>query len=205
MNKKNSSFFSRYQAIDLLALMSANAGVLGWNSAWSGSGQNLAYRRSEYDRIGGFSPVMNQISGDDMYLIQTISKNKRAIFNASREGFVTTSPSPTIKTYFSQRIRWASNAQKLISKNICFLLFLISTFICNVLLLAFAFLYLDVSLLFFLFLLKAFFDGFVIFIGSKRFFSPVSLLDFTFWFMVQPLYVPVVGVLGLVGVFSWKK
>ena len=195
VKKKNASFFTHFQGIDFLALMSANAGTMGWSSPWSGSGQNLAYRKSEFDRIGGFSPVLHQVSGDDMYLIQSISKHKRAIFNTSRKGFVTTAPVSTLKMYLNQRIRWASNSQKLMGNNLFFLFFLLSTLICNA----------GFHLLLILLGIKALFDGLIIYTGSIIFHSRISLVSFIVWFLFQPIYIPLVGVLGLAGAFSWKE
>ena len=51
IDQSQKSFLCHYQAVDFLALMSANAGSLGWRNAWSGSGHNRAYRRSDFDRI----------------------------------------------------------------------------------------------------------------------------------------------------------
>ena len=129
IDQSQKSFLCHYQAVDFLALMSANAGSLGWRNAWSGSGQNLAYRRSDFDRIKGFTPVAHQVSGDDMYLVQSIAKKHTATFNASKEGFVKTAPVLSIKQYLNQRIRWASNARKLANQNIFFLFFLFSAFL----------------------------------------------------------------------------
>jgi cellulose synthase/poly-beta-1,6-N-acetylglucosamine synthase-like glycosyltransferase len=185
--------------------MSANAGTMGWGSSWSGSGQNLAYRKSEFDRIGGFSPVLHQISGDDMYLIQSISKHKRAIFNTSRTGFVTTAPVSTLKMYLNQRIRWASNSQKLMDNNLFFLLFLLSTLICNVFILTSPFSFGGMHFLLVLLGIKALFDGLIIYTGSTIFHTSISLVSFIVWFLFQPIYIPLVGVLGLAGAFSWKK
>ncbi len=39
------SLLDHYQSIDFLALMSANAGTVGWDNPWTGTGQNIAYRR----------------------------------------------------------------------------------------------------------------------------------------------------------------
>jgi len=205
VKKKNASFFTHFQGIDFLALMSANAGTMGWSSPWSGSGQNLAYRKSEFDRIGGFSPVLHQISGDDMYLIQSISKHKRAIFNTSRKGFVTTAPVSTLKMYLNQRIRWASNSQKLMGNNLFFLFFLLSTLICNVFILTSPFSFGGLHLLLILLGIKALFDGLIIYTGSIIFHSPISFVSFIVWFLFQPIYIPLVGVLGLAGAFSWKE
>ena len=51
------SSFAHYQLVDFLALVSANAGASGWGFSWSGTGQNIAYKRSCFNDIKGFEPV----------------------------------------------------------------------------------------------------------------------------------------------------
>ena len=115
--------------------MSANAGTLGWGIPWTGSGQNIAYRRSAFDKIDGFNPVADQVSGDDFYLVQAISKIAKARYNANPDGFVTTKPMNSIRTFISQRIRWASNTRKLFNSNFFFLLFLFMNLFANTIIL----------------------------------------------------------------------
>ena len=72
----NNSLFEQYQHIDFLSIISANTGAAGWGYFWSGTGQNLAFYKDDFISINGFEPVKDQISGDDMYLVQAISKLK---------------------------------------------------------------------------------------------------------------------------------
>jgi len=46
---RENSFFSKYQFIDFLGIMAANAGALGWGIGWSGAGQNLGYRGEVFE------------------------------------------------------------------------------------------------------------------------------------------------------------
>ena len=204
IDRSQKSFLCHYQALDFLALMSANAGSLGWENAWSGSGQNLAFRRSAFDMISGFTPVSNQVSGDDMYLVQSISKKHGVIFNTSPEGFVKTSPVLSVKQYLNQRIRWASNARTLAKQNTFFLFFLFSAFLCNLsLLLGFFF----TPILYYFPIFwggKTFFDGLVIQAGSTKFNTPIKISTFIVWSLFQPVYIPFIGFSGLIGKFRWK-
>ena len=204
IDQSQKSFLCHYQAVDFLALMSANAGSLGWRNAWSGSGQNLAYRRSDFDRIKGFIPVAHQVSGDDMYLVQSIAKKHTATFNTSKKGFVKTSPVLSIKEYLNQRIRWASNASKLPNQNVFFLFFLFSAFLCNTSLFLGFFSSSVFSFLPVLLGIKIFFDALVIQAGSTKFNTPVNILTFIVWSLFQPVYIPFIGLSGLIGKFRWK-
>ena len=62
---KAKTFFDQYQKIDFLGIITANAGAGGWNMYWSGTGQNLAYYKSDFLEINGFEPVKEKISGDE--------------------------------------------------------------------------------------------------------------------------------------------
>ena len=91
INQKHESFFHRYQKIDFLSIIIANAGFSGWGLFWSGTGQNLAFFKRDFEKIGGFEKVKDRISGDDMYLVQSISKLKPAILHIDPNSFVKTS------------------------------------------------------------------------------------------------------------------
>lgn len=206
VDKTELSLLTAFQHIDFLALMVANAGVIGMGQAWSGSGQNLAYHRSCFDEIGGFKPVAQRISGDDVYLVQAISQIKPIVFNSSPDGFVVTDPMPTMGSFLQQRIRWASNSRRLQQTKPLFLLFLISAFITNLAILLSGLLpqLLAVSALT-LFLMKYFMEGIVIATGKSQFQQSVTLGAFTLWSIIQPVYIPLVGLLGLMGKFRWKQ
>ena len=57
INQKHESFFHRYQKIDFLSIIIANAGFSGWGLFWSGTGQNLAFFKRDFEKIGGFEKV----------------------------------------------------------------------------------------------------------------------------------------------------
>ena len=94
-----------------MAILIANAGASGWNQYWSGTGQNLAYYKKDYFEIEGFHPVKSKISGDDMYLVQSISNIKRGYIHIDPNSFVKTKAMSTIKDFINQRIRWSSNSK----------------------------------------------------------------------------------------------
>ena len=196
--------FHLFQQVDFLSLMSANAGAMGMGFSWAGSGQNLAYKKSYFNQIGGFLPVAYEISGDDIYLIQSISRIGGGTFNPDPGGAVTTLPVDSVRQFINQRIRWASNSQKQYQSQICFLVFLLSVYIINVSLL------LHIVLGFFtltflsVWILKFFMEGIIIYLGGRMSKTPVSFTIFLLWSLTQIIYIPAMGLLGVSSKFSWK-
>jgi hypothetical protein len=195
------SFFERFQMLDFLGIITANAGAGGWGHFWSGTGQNLAYNKSDFEAIGGFEPVKDKISGDDMYLVQSISKLKSGMINIDANSFVTTAAVPTFSRFINQRIRWSSNSKDNAMKSHLFFAFLSSAFLCNAtLLLSFLF---GHSWLF-LFFLKFIFEGSAVMLGGKLFNTKINPIVYVAWALAQPIYIPVVGLMGLQNQYTWK-
>mgnify|MGYP001157327369 FL=1 len=205
VNTDKKSFFNSYQFIDFLGIMAANAGALGWGTGWSGSGQNLGYTRKQFEKIDGFTPVGNLLSGDDMYLVQSISSRAKAVFNLDSAGFATTLPAANVSSFLSQRIRWASNAKPSLMSRPVFFIFLLSAFLANAGVFAGLFFDYAMHLVPLVFGTKVVFEAGVMFTGAARFGMKIPILPFLGWSVLQPIYIPVVGLFGLIGKFRWKS
>ncbi len=197
------TFLNEFQKIDFLGIMAANGGLLTHGIVCSGSGQNLAYKKKDFQTINGFNPVKGLLSGDDMYLVQSISSIKGAVFNYDPNSFVSTLPKNSFPSYLNQRIRWSSNSKQNLRSNPQFFVFLLSAFLANCSIM-FGLIYFS-GLSIVLFLIKFFLEAFVIFIGTRLFLTPVTSLTYIIWNIIQPVYIPIVGVAGLIGKYSWKE
>ena len=202
IDDKTGTFFERYQKLDFLAIITANAGAAGWNHYWSGTGQNLAYFKKDYLEIGGFEPVKDQISGDDMYLVQAISNLKGGHVNIDPNSHVRTKAMSSIEDFINQRIRWSSNSKSNFKNTPIFFMFLIVSFFENLLILFSIILF---KKGFFMWGIKALVDGIVILFGARLFDKHFDIKTYFFWAILQPLYIPFIGALGLFNKFSWKK
>ena len=197
------SLIHEIQKIDFLGIMAANGGLLTNGIVCSGSGQNLGYKKKDFFDIGGFEEVKHRKSGDDMYIVQKISKIKGATFNYDKNSFVTTLPKNSLSSYINQRIRWSSNSKLTLFTSPLFFLFLISAFLANINVL--------VSLLFslntFIILtgVKFLLELLVLNIGSKLFLTRISFFSYIIWNLTQPVYILIVGIGGLADKFTWKK
>ena len=126
------SLIHEIQKIDFLGIMAANGGLLTNGIVCSGSGQNLGYKKKDFFDIGGFEEVKHRESGDDMYIVQKISKIKGATFNYDKNSFVTTLAKNSLFSYINQRIRWSSNSKLTLFTSPLFFLFLTSAFLANI-------------------------------------------------------------------------
>ena len=196
------SFFDRYQFIDFFCIFVANVGFAGWNNYFSGSGQNLAYDKKSFFDIGGFDGKEKSLSADDMYLVQSISSIRACQINFDPNSYVFTYPEKTFMAFINQRIRWSSYSKNSLSKNLNFFLFLLSTYLCNVLILVLFFIKPDVALA--IFLMKFLLEGMIVLKGSKLFITGFPSYSFILWSVLQPIYIPFIGLAGLGNFYKWK-
>ena len=201
--KSRTTLINEIQKIDFLGIMASNGGLLTNGIICSGSGQNLAYKKEDFFRIGGFEPVKDKESGDDMYIVQAISKLRGAVFNYDENSFVSTLPKKTILGYINQRIRWSSNSKLTLFTSPLFFCFLVSALTANITILASIIISLHITSI--LFFIKLLLEAIVLYIGSKLFLTKISILSYISWSLTHPLYILLVGIGGLIGRFSWKK
>jgi len=198
------SSFVHYQLVDFLALVTANAGAMGWGFCWTGSGQNLAYKRKMFEDIDGFNPVRERISGDDIYLVQAIGQHHGCTFNIDPDSFIKTKPLSSITEFISQRIRWSSNSRLAAKTDLFFLFFLFNAFLLNSTLLAGIFIPRAYSILPMIFGIKFLCDALVLYSGAAKLHLTFPSVIFIFWTILQPLYIPFIGLAGLANRFKWK-
>ncbi len=198
------SFLAHYQLVDFLGLTTANAGAIGWRFFWTGTGQNLAYKRKIFNDIDGFNPVRDRISGDDIYLVQSIGKRYGCTFNIDSDSFIKTKPLSSIIEFINQRIRWSSNSRLAAKTDLFFLFFLFNAFLLNSTLLVGIFIPLSYSILPMVFGIKFVCDALVIYSGAAILHLTFPSLIFIFWTILQPIYIPFIGLAGLANRFKWK-
>lgn len=202
------SFVSIFQCLDFMSMqgITASAVSAGFHSMCNGA--NLAYSKEAFFTVGGFSGIDQIASGDDMLLMHKIKQAypQRTGYLFTPEAIVSTAPMPDWKSFFNQRIRWASKADKYQDKGITVVLSLVYLF--N--------LFLALLVLGGVFYLPLLWAGLVM-IAVKTvvelsfmrpvagFFGQPALLN---WFpLMQPfhiLYIIIAGWLGKFGKYQWK-
>lgn len=118
------SFFSKFQALDYAILQGITAASVSSRMYDMASGANLAYTRSVFLEVNGFEGIDDIASGDDMLLMQKFRSNypNGIEYVSHLDSIVETKTEPDIKSFFRQRIRWASKTGKYKSKNLIYAL-----------------------------------------------------------------------------------
>lgn len=101
-----------FQALDFISLQGITGAAVYKNLYPMCNGANLAYSRTAFEAVGGFRNIDHIASGDDMLLMKKIQAAfpGTAGFVKDSRAIVQTAPVENIRSFFSQRIRWASKA-----------------------------------------------------------------------------------------------
>lgn len=99
--------FYGMQAMDFLYLQTVAAGSANFNKPTSCIGNNMAYRKSAYDEVGGYENISFSIT-EDMKLMQTIHDlNKyEIVYPLEKDALMVSKPLNTYKEIFWQKKRW---------------------------------------------------------------------------------------------------
>jgi cellulose synthase/poly-beta-1,6-N-acetylglucosamine synthase-like glycosyltransferase len=205
------SLFEGLQAVDFLSLMSAAQGCINLHFPLAASGQNLAYRKAAFLAVGGFEKVKHRVSGDDVLFLQLIRKYTpwKIRFASSTAGFNWTRPERSLRGFLNQRKRWASNGTFQLRLNIVFFMFILITFLMNVIAFLGTPIYVWVRHAWQLPLAciaAKFIVEFLVTLKGAMVYRRVDLLKyFPLWAVLQMPYVIFTGLMGSLGRFIWKQ
>jgi poly-beta-1,6-N-acetyl-D-glucosamine synthase len=106
------SLFSQMQALEFMSLSGSSAGAAALGKPIMCSGANLAFRKDQFEKVGGYSGNEQFASGDDMFLLHKFKKLPEAkiAFLKSHGAIVYTRAVSKIMDFFRQRGRWAGKA-----------------------------------------------------------------------------------------------
>ena len=125
-----SNLISWFQKIDLLMMMTAGRATCNLNKPFACTGQNQAYKKSLYKKIGFLK--INSIQGDDSLFMQLCAKEKiKIIFNDNKESFVESRMETNILSFIKQRMRWAADAKIMWAYSKGYFTIILSTFVTN--------------------------------------------------------------------------
>ncbi len=204
-NWRKSSLLHKFEHFDFLLMFMAAAGAILSGKHFSCSNQNLAYRKTAFDKVGGFKKIKHLLSGDDVNLMQLFRKHRLKVrFSLIKHSFVYTQPVSSLGELISQRSRWASNAKWQLMLNPEFFFYLIVVFLIHISILVLLFLNWQTALL--LFVTKLLSE--YIFVSAHYpLFDPdrQRLTFFPVWSILQPFYLIMVTFRGIFSLYSWKR
>jgi len=206
--KEGATLLSKFQALDFLTMQGITAGAVYKRFHNMCNGANLAYEKKVFHEVDGFNGIDSIASGDDMLLMGKIAKlyPQQLGFIKSAAAIVTTLPATDWKSFFRQRIRWASKATHYQQPAIFFALLLV--YLTNLFIFCFLVmgLWQKFALILFVLLCIAKFFMELFFVKDVAvFFQQSSLLPWLF--ILQPLHIVYIVVSGLLGQFKsyeWK-
>lgn len=97
---------SHFERMDQMVLSAVGAASIANGTPLLCSGANLAFRKSAFEQVGGYSYGINDPSGDDTYLMFQLGSS--VAFNKDENSLVLTEPMGSLRGLINQRIRWAS-------------------------------------------------------------------------------------------------
>lgn len=108
------SLFQKVQAIDWIYLLSLASGSSGLNQTLSCIGNNLSFRKSVYNEIGGYSGIDFSVT-EDFALMRAIDKLKkyRIKYPVNPKSVVWTEACHDFKTLYKQKKRWFKGGLKI--------------------------------------------------------------------------------------------
>ena len=213
------NFLKIFQSLDFMTLQGITGAAVFKKIHSMCNGANLAYEKKVFYEVNGFKGIDNIASGDDMLLMHKIYSlyPDRVHFLKSSSAIVSTTAMDTLQSFFNQRIRWASKADKYDDKRITGVLVIVYFFnlVLLCMLIAAIFFSVQISIVncqlsilewwLALLLAKTIVELFFLFPVAK-FFSKEKLL---WWFpLSQPfhiLYTVIAGWLGKFGSYRWKE
>ena len=204
----DSSLLQIFQGMDFMVLQGITGAAVHKKKMSMCNGANLAYERKAFFDVNGFAGVDHIASGDDMLLMHKIWKQvpDKVHYLKSRAAIVSTQPMKTWKTFFNQRIRWASKAKRYDDKRIFTVLLLVYLFNLSFLGLAIAGFFCHYYWIYLggLWLAKTIIElPFIISVAS--FFGKQSFIKYFFFFQpVHILYTIISGLFGQFGKYEWK-
>lgn len=202
------SLFERLQTLEFSYLIGVGAAFIGNKRAWTCNGANLAYRKDIFYEVGGFNGIDELASGDDELLLQKVTEHfpgKIGFLNI-RDAIVYTHAKRTLKSFLSQRRRWASKSTKYKDKKVVGFALLIWFFNVSMLLnlLLGIFIRDFLNIFFIQFALKCLIEV-IYLLPILSFFKRTKLLRL--YLIVAPIHVIYMAYLGLMGPgrkYQWK-
>ena len=101
------NWFGGMQALDFIYLLTAGAGTTNLKVPVSCIGNNMSYRKSAYDEVGGYENLPHSVT-EDFTLMNAIYnlKKYKVIFPVEEEALITSIPCDSFKSLISQKKRW---------------------------------------------------------------------------------------------------
>jgi len=107
-NQQEYNSFAAIQSVDFIYLLTVASGSMNLGKPLSCIGNNMSYRRSLYDEIGGYASLKFSVTEDFNLLMATHKLKKyKIIYPVDAGALVTSKPCSNIKSLYRQKKRWS--------------------------------------------------------------------------------------------------
>ena len=107
-NQQEHSSFAAMQSVDFIYLLTVASGSMNMGKPLSCIGNNMSYRRSVYDEIGGYAALKFSVTEDFNLLMATHKLKKyKIIYPVDPGALVTSKPCSTYRSLYKQKKRWS--------------------------------------------------------------------------------------------------
>ncbi len=201
-------WLTQIETLDALSYQLIGAGAIGMGKPFLANGANFSYRKELFFKIQGYKNIQELGSGDDDLFLQKLYQKapKKSIFLQDVKTLVTTLPQNSLRAFIRQRLRWCSKirAYDWPLRLLAFIMFSYYLFLwAGILAALLAVIPWWISL--FPLAIKLACDAMLLRLGMKLVKRPFHGFFFLLAEFLHLLYIPIIGLLGLFGRFSWKK
>ena len=107
-NQSWKNIFEGIQDMDFIYLLTVAAGTINLKHPMSAMGNNMSYRKSAYNEIGGYGNIPFSVT-EDFKILMAIKELKKykIIYPIDKGSLVTSKPCENVKTLYRQKKRWA--------------------------------------------------------------------------------------------------
>lgn len=112
-NQVDTTLFGGMQSVDFIYLLMIAGGVMNLGKPLSCIGNNMSYRKSVYEEVGGYESLPFSVT-EDFNLLMAMHRLKKykIIYPMTSEGLVTSKPCSTWKLLLKQKKRWGVGGLK---------------------------------------------------------------------------------------------
>lgn len=109
---KASNIFSGLQALDFAFLHALAGGFAQMDIPLAGMGNNMSFRKKDYDKTGGFEKIDFSVTEDFALSAQFRKTGKSIVHVTNEESLIETAPLTKLSELFNQKKRWVAGGAK---------------------------------------------------------------------------------------------
>ncbi|MAV65202.1 MAG: hypothetical protein CBD97_03805 [Pelagibacteraceae bacterium TMED237] len=195
-----------FQRIDFLMMFFSVIAFTNIGFPLASSGQNQAFKKQLFKKVGGYTKISNLLMGDDSIFLQLcVRKKANVVFCNNIKSYVFCRPEIKWKNLLLQKMRWAGDGRIMWKYNYIFYQIMLSAVLSNLLIfLLFYFNYYQQLIL--VIILKFIAEYTFCYSGRIHTFEKISIFDFIYWFIIHIPYICIMCIASFfVPLIQWKN